>query len=427
MAGLCTRPLRSSVVTYSGLRSSGRRLESGDVDDLAVDVVAAPGGVISPAGSGGGAAAATIGIRRAASAVTSGRAAARVGGSSNSAPTHRAGQAGDDDEHGTQRDQHAVGRRPLHRGCVRPDCSRRMWRLTCDPASASPTTNVPSSSKDGPAEADGRRQRDDDRQLDDRVEDKQPHRHIDGTSPGPPWFRRLSGVTTIKIDTPDGPIDALMSVPDGQGPWPGVVVVHDAIGYGPDNESTSARIAAAGFVAITPNLFSRGGRARCITRVMRELLTQRGRALDDILAARDHVQSMPECTGTVGVVGFCMGGQFALVMAPKGFGASAPFYGTPLPRHLSETLDGACPIVASFGRRDPMGIGAPARLRKVVADKGIAADIKVYPDAGHSFANKLPGQPLLRITGFGYNDAATEDAYSRVFAFFNEHLASPRA
>jgi carboxymethylenebutenolidase len=41
---------------------------------------------------------------------------------------------------------------------------------------------------------------------------------------------------------------------------------------------------------------------------------------------------------------------------------------------------------------------------------------------GHSFANKLPAQPLLRITGFGYNQAATDDAWSRVFAFFEEHL-----
>lgn len=231
-------------------------------------------------------------------------------------------------------------------------------------------------------------------------------------------------MTTVDIETSDGPIDALLSLPDGHGPWPGVVVVHDAIGYGPDNEATSARIAAAGFIAITPNMYSRGGRARCVTRVFRELLSQRGRALDDILAARDHVLAMPECTGSVGVVGFCMGGQFALVLAPKGFSASAPFYGTPLPRRLSETLDGACPIVASFGRRDPIGIGAPARLRTVVEEKGITADIKVYPDAGHSFANKLPGQPLIRITGFGYNDAATEDAYARVFAFFDEHLGS---
>nr|WP_330219768.1 dienelactone hydrolase family protein [Mycolicibacterium peregrinum] len=56
--------------------------------------------------------------------------------------------------------------------------------------------------------------------------------------------------------------------------------------------------------------------------------------------------------------------------------------------------------------------------------KNIPADIKVYPDAGHSFANQLPGQSFLRITGFGYNEAATADAWSRVFAFFGEHLSA---
>jgi carboxymethylenebutenolidase len=231
-------------------------------------------------------------------------------------------------------------------------------------------------------------------------------------------------MTTIQIDTPDGPIDALLNLPQGQGPWPGVVVIHDILGYGPDKESINERIAGAGYVALTPNLYSRGGRIRCITRVMRELLTQRGRALDDILAARDHLQALPECTGRIGVAGFCMGGQFALLMSPKGFGASAPFYGTPLPRHLSETLEGACPIVASFGGRDPLGRGAPDRLREVTAAKQITTDIKVYPGVGHSFANILPAQPLIRIAGFGYDQAATEDAWSRIFAFFGEHLAA---
>jgi len=234
-------------------------------------------------------------------------------------------------------------------------------------------------------------------------------------------------MTTIEIDTPDGPIDALLSLPPGQGPWPGVVVIHDAVGYGPDNQSVNDHVARAGYVAVTPNMYSRGGRIRCVTRVMRELLTQRGRALDDILATRDHLLAMPECSGRVGIAGFCMGGGFSLVLSSSGFGASAPFYGTPLPRHLSELLDGACPIVASFGARDPLGIGAPVRLRKMTEAKRIPADIKVYPGAGHSFANKLPGQPLLRIAGFGYNQAATEDAWSRVFSFFREHLGAGAA
>ena len=141
-------------------------------------------------------------------------------------------------------------------------------------------------------------------------------------------------MTTIQIDTPEGRIEALLNLPGGQGPWPGVVVIHDAIGYRRDMQATNERIARAGYVAITPNLFSRGGRIRCVTRVMRELLTQRGRALDDILAARDHLQGMRECSGRVGIAGFCMGGRFALIMSPKGFGASAPFYGTPLPGNV---------------------------------------------------------------------------------------------
>jgi carboxymethylenebutenolidase len=52
-------------------------------------------------------------------------------------------------------------------------------------------------------------------------------------------------MSSIELDTPAGPIDALVDVPEGQGPWPGVVVVHDAIGYLPDKEAVSARIAAA--------------------------------------------------------------------------------------------------------------------------------------------------------------------------------------
>ncbi|MCK0174332.1 MULTISPECIES: dienelactone hydrolase family protein [Mycobacteriaceae] len=233
-------------------------------------------------------------------------------------------------------------------------------------------------------------------------------------------------MTTVRVDTPDGRIDALLGRPDGvtaqQGPRPGVVVVHDAAGISADNEAIVARVAAAGYVALAPNLYSRGGRARCITRVFRELLAQQGRVFDDLLATRDHLVALPECSGAVAIAGFCMGGQFALLLGAGNFGAAAPFYGVPLPKNLDDLLDVSCPIVASYGRRDPLGRGAPEKLASAVRAKGVPADIKVYPQAGHSFANRLPAQPLLRVTGFGYDDAATEDAWRRVFAFFDAHL-----
>ncbi|WP_369804252.1 dienelactone hydrolase family protein [Mycobacterium sp. GA-2829] len=234
----------------------------------------------------------------------------------------------------------------------------------------------------------------------------------------------INSVSTVQVDAPGGPVDALLGVPDGDGPFPGIVVVHDAVGYGPDNEATAARIAAAGFVSLTPNLFSRGGRVRCMTRVFREAVQQRGRAFDDVLAARDHLLGLPQCSGAVGVAGFCMGGQFALLLGAGNFGASAPFYGTPLPKNIADSLDASCPVVASFGRRDPLGPGAGPKLQEMLTAKGVPSDVKVYPDVGHSFANQLPIQPFLRIAQFGYHAEATEDAWRRVFAFFTTHLGA---
>lgn len=229
-------------------------------------------------------------------------------------------------------------------------------------------------------------------------------------------------VTTVRVETSDGPIDALLALPSGDGPHPGVVVVHDAMGFSPDHEAVVARVASAGYVVLAPNMYSRGGRRKCMTRVFRDALAQHGRAFDDLIAARDHLIALPECSGAVAIAGFCMGGQFALLLGAGNFAVAAPFYGTPLPKNLDRSLNASCPVVASFGARDPLGRKAPEKLRAVVEAKGVPADIKVYPQAGHSFANRLPAQPLLRVTGFGYDDAATEDAWRRVFDFFAEHL-----
>ncbi|MGF6885680.1 dienelactone hydrolase [Nocardia sp. GAS34] len=136
-------------------------------------------------------------------------------------------------------------------------------------------------------------------------------------------------MTMIPLTAPDGPIDAMLETPEGSGPWPGVVVLHDGIGLSEDVRDTCRRLAANGYLAVAPNLYARGG-ARCVPAVMREVIsTGGGRATRDILAARDHLVADGDCTSKVAVVGFCLGGGFVLLVAPKGFDAAAPFCVSP--------------------------------------------------------------------------------------------------
>lgn len=210
----------------------------------------------------------------------------------------------------------------------------------------------------------------------------------------------------------------------GPGPYPGVVVIHDITGAGADLRENAERIAAQGYLVVAPDLYSNGNKILCVAKAMRDLSRQRGPALDTILSARAWLLDRGDCTGAVGVVGFCMGGGFALLTAAQGFDAAAPFYGV-VPSGQSRALQGACPIVASYGARDPMLIGAEKRLRKALDAQGVVHDIKTYSGVGHSFANKLDmgvATPLTKVTGFAYNADATEDAWQRVFAFFATQL-----
>ncbi|WP_072807243.1 dienelactone hydrolase family protein [Rhodococcoides yunnanense] len=229
----------------------------------------------------------------------------------------------------------------------------------------------------------------------------------------------------IQVDTPTGPIDAVLESPDGSGP--GVVIVHDAFGLSDDTRAIARRFAAKGYVALAPDLYSRGG-SKCVIGVFRSLAGQSGVAIDDLLAARDFLARQDNVTGKVGIVGFCMGGGFALLLSPKGFDASAPFYGI-TPKRVDEVLEGACPIVASYGKSDPMLIGAGKKIEQVLSDKGIPHDVKTYAGASHGFANAVPSGAkgaFVRVTGMGWRGEQAEDAFGRVFDFFGEHLSEAR-
>jgi carboxymethylenebutenolidase len=223
-------------------------------------------------------------------------------------------------------------------------------------------------------------------------------------------------------------LGAYLAVPRSGGPWPGVVVIQDALGLTDDIREQADRLAAAGYLAFAPDLYSGRG-IRCVIATLKASRSGQGEAYADIEAARNALSARDDCTGRIGIIGFCMGGGFALLSAPRfEFAASSVNYGE-VPADGVDRLSGACPIVASYGGRDRSLPGRAARLEKVLSELEVAHDVKEYPDAGHSFMNRINAGPglglIVRLSAFNYHHPSAEDAWRRILTFFDEHLASP--
>lgn len=196
---------------------------------------------------------------------------------------------------------------------------------------------------------------------------------------------------------------------------PGVVVVHENRGLNPYIEDVTRRLAVAGFIAFAPDaLFPLGGypgndddgRKMQRERDPREMV-------EDFSAALDFLAAHPDCTGTVGITGFCFGGGMVMRLAVErpDLDAGVAFYG----RHPSkeEAADIQAPLMIHHGELDERVNASWPDFKKGLDDAGKPYVQYVYEGANHGFHNDTTPR---------YDQEAAELAWSRTIAYFTEHL-----
>jgi len=239
-------------------------------------------------------------------------------------------------------------------------------------------------------------------------------------------------MTTRDITFPAGdghPMRAAYAAPEDGKPHAGVVVIHEIFGLNDDIRRITGRLAALGYAALAPDLYDGPSvKPICVARTVATLYRGEGEAFRDLAAARTFLSQQPGVDAArIGMIGFCLGGGFAMLCAVRSkMSAAANFYGD-VPKTV-EQLRGVCPILGGFGANDKMFAAQGQRLERLLTELGVDHDVKIYDDAGHSFMSHHDG--VMATIGAmlpmkaGYNDAAAEDSWKRIEAFFGKHLGS---
>ena len=199
------------------------------------------------------------------------------------------------------------------------------------------------------------------------------------------------------------------------GKLPGVLVVHENRGLNPHIEDIARRLALDNFVAFAPDaLFPLGGYPGDEDKA-RELFAklEQPKSRNDFINAAGFLKALPECTGKVGVVGFCYGGGIANLLATRiaDLGGAVPFYGDQAP--AADALRIKAPLFIHYDENDErINAGWPAYETALKA-AGVKYEMFNYPGTEHGFNNDTTPR---------YDEKAATLAWQRTVAFFNKNL-----
>jgi carboxymethylenebutenolidase len=202
---------------------------------------------------------------------------------------------------------------------------------------------------------------------------------------------------------------------DAAGKLPGIVVIHENRGLNPHIEDVARRLALEGFMAFAPDALTPLGGYPGDDEKAAQLFGQLDSAkrTEDLVAAADYLKARPDCTGKIGVVGFCFGGTVANTIAVRmpDLAAAVPFYGG------QPSADDAAKIKAPLlihyaGNDDRVNAGWPAYEAALKAN-GVKYEMFMYPGTQHGFHNDTTPR---------YDEAAAKLAWSRTVAFFKANL-----
>jgi carboxymethylenebutenolidase len=202
---------------------------------------------------------------------------------------------------------------------------------------------------------------------------------------------------------------------NAKGKLPGVLVVHENRGLNPHIEDIARRLAVDNFVAFAPDaLTPLGGypgdedKAREVFQKLDQTKTR-----EDFVTATAFLKARPECTGRVGVVGFCYGGLIANMLATRvdDLGAAVPFYGRqPAAADVPKIK---APLLIHYAEND-QGVNAGwPEYEAALKANNIKYTAYTYPGTQHGFNNDTTPR---------YNEAAAKLAWQRTVDFFRQNL-----